>query len=399
MRIDQVQARSPAHSRAHGRLVVHGVVIAIALVSAVLFAPRPGSSAAPLSFTSPPPLLSGLAFAAPSVSAGTIEPGANLQTQESVAMMVRRPAMETVRVAGAISPVSSFSVGVALAAAASGEADAGVKPLAEIIDPSRPYVIYVAQPGDSASSIATQFDISLGVLLDNNPTVEDRDLIRRGQELIVPRQEGILYKIGYGDSLSDVVDQFDNITLEKIISYRPNGLQLDSALRQGEYLLLVGATEKPPPPPPPAPEPIQRPAGGGPPPPSADGRFSHPLSNWLTVSDPFGTGRGGGRIHTGIDLDLFGYSGSPIYSSCNGTVIRTEYLTYSYGYHVVVDCGDGWTTLSAHMSQINVNPGETVTHNSVLGTSGLTGYTTGEHLHFEIRHNGAPVNPALYLGF
>ena len=364
MRIDRELARSLAHSRPHGRIVVHTVVIFIAIASAVFFAPRPGSTESPLSISVPAPLLSGVASSSPVLGAGTITSGASLQTQDSVAMMVRRPALETVRVAGAISPVSSFSVGVALAAAASGEADAGVKPLAEIVDPTRPFLLYVAQPGDSASSIATQFDISLGVLLDNNPTVEDRDLIRRGQELIVPRQEGILYKIGFGDTLDDIVDQFDDITTQQIMSYRPNGLLLDSALRQGEYLLLVGASRKPPPPPPPVFVPVQPPAGSGPPVPSGDGRFSHPLSIWHAVSDPFGTFRGSGRIHEGIDLDLFGYWASPIYASCNGTVARTEYLTYSYGYHVVVNCGEGWTTLYAHMREIHVNPGDSVSHNT-----------------------------------
>ncbi len=321
-------------------------------------------------------------------------------TQDSVAMLVRRPAIQTVRVTGAISPSSSFSVGVALAAAASGESEAGVMPLAEVVDPTRPFVLYAAQAGDSASSIADRFEISLGTLLDNNPTVEDRDLIQRGQELIVPRQEGILYKIAFGDTLVDIVDQFDNITVDQIASYRPNGLQIDSALRQGEYLLLVGATRKPPPPPPPPP--TGRPGGGTtgtPAPPAGDGRFSFPLSNWLTVSDPFGTDRGGGRIHEGIDLDLYGFWSSPIFAACDGTVIRTEWLTYSYGYHVVVDCGDGWTTLYAHMSEIDVSTGQQVYQGTVLGISGVTGFTTGEHLHFEIRHNGAPVNPADYLGF
>ena len=80
-------------------------------------------------------------------------------------------------------------------------------------------------------------------------------------------------------------------------------------------------------------------------------------------------------------------------------VSRTEYLTYSYGYHVIVDCGDGWSTLYAHMSEIRVNPGQKVSAGAVLGISGVTGFTTGEHLHFEIRKNNVPVDPAAYLPF
>jgi murein DD-endopeptidase MepM/ murein hydrolase activator NlpD len=89
----------------------------------------------------------------------------------------------------------------------------------------------------------------------------------------------------------------------------------------------------------------------------------------------------------------------PLFSVCDGVVSKTEYLTYSYGYHVVIDCGDGWTTLYAHMSQISVSPGQRVSAGATIGTTGLTGFTTGHHLHFEIRINGRYVNPALYLNF
>jgi murein DD-endopeptidase MepM/ murein hydrolase activator NlpD len=123
------------------------------------------------------------------------------------------------------------------------------------------------------------------------------------------------------------------------------------------------------------------------------------LSTWRSVSDAFGTPRGGGTYHTGIDLDLYGYSFMPLFSVCDGVVSKTEYLTYSYGYHVVIDCGDGWTTLYAHMSQISVSPGQRVSAGATIGTTGLTGFTTGHHLHFEIRINGRYVNPALYLNF
>ncbi|MDZ7729117.1 MAG: M23 family metallopeptidase [Dehalococcoidia bacterium] len=117
------------------------------------------------------------------------------------------------------------------------------------------------------------------------------------------------------------------------------------------------------------------------------------------MSDEFGVYRGPNNIHAGIDLDLFGMPNSPIYSACAGVVTRVEYLTYSYGYHVVVNCGGGFTTLYAHFSQIDVTVGQQVGQGSLLGYSGLTGYTTGEHLHFEIRHNGAPVNPRNYINF
>src|SRR5690606_11199061 len=107
--------------------------------------------------------------------------------------------------------------------------------------------------------------------------------------------------------------------------------------------------------------------------------------------------RGGGSYHTGIDLDMYGFAYSPVFSVCDGVVIKTEYLTYSYGYHVIVDCGDGCRTLYAHLSAISVNPGQRVTAGPTLSLSGNPGRCTGHHLRCEIRPNGGCPNPAHYL--
>ncbi len=370
-------------------------------VLAVTFAARyPGPSAASQLDVVPSFALSGVAGSGQAGNSAFLRPGSSLQTRDSVSLLLATSDVASVRSTGAVSPVASFSAGVSAATAASGEVGAGVKPLAEIVDPTKPFVLYETQAGDSVSVVASKFGISIGTLLDNNPTVGDRNLIQRGQELVVPRRDGILYKVGTGDTVASIVKQFDNITSDTVVDYRPNGLQAGASLKAGDYLLLPGATRKPPPPPPPAPAPVSRPtSGSGTAPPPSGGRFSFPLAAWQMVSDPFGGDRGGGRIHEGIDLSLYGYHHSNIFSACNGVVTRTEYLTYSYGYHVIVDCGDGFTTLYAHMSSILVTPGQRVSQGTVLGISGVTGFTTGEHLHFEIRINGAPVNPAYYLGF
>lgn len=397
------RARSHAHGKRHGRLTVH-VLVTMLAVLAVSFAARyPNSSSASSSITVPGFALSGVTGTTQSRALAYFRPGASNHTQESVAILTARADTSSVRAAGGVSPTSAFSSGVAAAAAVSGEQGAGLKPLADIVDPRIPFVSYETQAGDSVSLVASKYGISLGTLLDNNPTVGDRDLIQKGQILVVPRKDGILYKVGYGETVDSIVKQFDNITTDTVIDYKPNAIENPKQLEQGKYLLLVGATKKPPPPPPPV-KPTA-PSGGsssgsGSPRPTAGGRFAaFPLAGWHGVSDEFGTSRGGGRIHEGIDLDLYGRHHSSVFSVCNGTVIKTEYLTYSYGYHVVVDCGDGWTTLYAHFDSIAVSPGQRVSAGATLGVSGLTGYTTGEHLHFEIRLNGAPVNPADYIAF
>ncbi len=128
-------------------------------------------------------------------------------------------------------------------------------------------------------------------------------------------------------------------------------------------------------------------------------RFELPLEDWSYVTDRFGAPRGGGFVHGGIDLAVNGtLSGSPIYASCDGTVSVSEYSRI-YGYYIVVDCGGGWATLYAHMSQIYADRGQQVTQITALGRTGNTGFSTGEHLHFEIIHQGVRVNPEHYLDF
>jgi murein DD-endopeptidase MepM/ murein hydrolase activator NlpD len=304
-----------------------------------------------------------------------------------------------------VAPTSSVSAGVAAATASSGVQGAGVTSLADIVDPRRPFVMYETQPGDSVSSVAEKYGISIGTLLDNNPTVGDRDLIQKGQVLIVPLRDGILHKVASGETLAEIVDQYDNITLTDAINFRANAIADPDNLEPGSFVLLPDATRKPPPPPPPPPPtsssggstPAEPYAGQGPA--ASGGKFSSPLLAYSAISDPFGVDRGYNRIHEGIDLDLYGFPHSPVFSACEGTVVRTEWLTYSYGYYVVVDCGEGFTTLYAHFSQIDVVEGQPVAQGAPLGYSGSTGFSTGEHLHFEIRFEGAPLNPTQYIGF
>ena len=102
---------------------------------------------------------------------------------------------------------------------------------------------------------------------------------------------------------------------------------------------------------------------------------------------------GGTRLHAGVD---FG-GGGPIRASRAGTV-RTASYDGGLGYHVVIDHGDGYSSVYAHMTPgLTVAPGQQVSQGQQLGTMGTTGTSTGVHLHFEIHRNGTPVNPMSYL--
>ncbi len=400
MGTEGTRARSHAHGKRHGRITVHVLVIALAVLAVTFAARYPTSSGASVRTAPPAFAFSGLSGDSVTQQATYFRPGSSNSTRESVLAIAVRSDAASVRASSGVSPTSSFSAGVSAAAAASGEQGAGVKPLADIVDPREPYVVYVTQPGDSVSLIAQRFGVKLETVLDNNPTIDEAGLIQLGQEIIVPRRDGIMHKVAYGETIESIVGQYDNITASTVVDYKPNNVGDPESLEAGRSLLLGGATRKPPPPPP-EPEPTNSGGGGGSTTqfPGGSGRFTYPLAGWGGVSDPFGGNRGAGRIHEGIDLDLYGRAPVNIFAACDGVVSRVEYLTYSYGYYVTVDCGEGWSTLYAHMSRIDVSPGQRVSSGTILGLSGVTGYTTGHHLHFEIRYFGAPVNPADYLGF
>jgi murein DD-endopeptidase MepM/ murein hydrolase activator NlpD len=122
---------------------------------------------------------------------------------------------------------------------------------------------------------------------------------------------------------------------------------------------------------------------------SAEG-YIWPLNG--AVTSPYGYRWG--RQHTGIDID--GYTGQPIVASKDGVVVLAEYYS-GYGNAVVIDHGGGYATLYAHMSRFATHNGASVEQGDIIGYVGCTGSCTGDHLHFEVRINGNPVDPMPYL--
>jgi len=101
--------------------------------------------------------------------------------------------------------------------------------------------------------------------------------------------------------------------------------------------------------------------------------------------------RGFGWFHSGVDL--VGPSGTPVNSIMEGEVVEINYDRFGYGQHIIVVHEQGYSSLYAHLSKINVSPGDKITLASELGKSGSTGLSTGPHLHLETLYNGITINP------
>ena len=128
-------------------------------------------------------------------------------------------------------------------------------------------------------------------------------------------------------------------------------------------------------------------------PPAASGEGWLQPCSYVYISSPYGP-RGSG-FHNGVDFAA--NLGTPIYASRSGTVTKARSMTTSYGNHVVINHGDGYSSLYAHMDYFVVSQGQYVNQGQVIGYVGSTGNSTGPHLHFTIMYNGSSVNPMQFL--
>ncbi len=100
------------------------------------------------------------------------------------------------------------------------------------------------------------------------------------------------------------------------------------------------------------------------------------------------------EFHAGMDFSA--ETGTPIYTTGDGVVLRADNLAQGYGNHVVINHGFGYQTLYGHMSRIAAKPGQKVKRGQLIGYVGSTGLSTAPHIHYEVIRNGEKVNPINY---
>ena len=122
--------------------------------------------------------------------------------------------------------------------------------------------------------------------------------------------------------------------------------------------------------------------------------FSWPANG--TITSPFG--QDGARWHPGLDIGIL--RSLDVTAAAPGLVTRVgEQPGYEgYGQLVEVNVGDGYSLLYAHLARASVKVGDYVTAGERIATAGCTGWCTGTHLHFELRHRGVPLSPLPFLG-
>ena len=128
--------------------------------------------------------------------------------------------------------------------------------------------------------------------------------------------------------------------------------------------------------------------------------FIYPIKGYTYISSYYGWRFNNTDYHTGVDFPA--PANTPIRASASGTVIYVRTgagygRNWGYGNYLIVDHGGGFSTLYAHCPSIPVSVGDTVTKGQTIAYVGTTGWSTGYHLHFEIRRNGAHTNPLNYL--
>lgn len=136
--------------------------------------------------------------------------------------------------------------------------------------------------------------------------------------------------------------------------------------------------------------------------PYVGGDMAWPLPGYTTISSYFGTRFGGSDYHTGTDITGSGCYGAAVVAANDGVVVVTRPGSTGYGNYIMIDhgvndSGQSVTTLYAHLSAINVSVGQTVSRGETIGKCGSTGWSTGPHLHFEVRLDGQSVNSLPYI--
>jgi murein DD-endopeptidase MepM/ murein hydrolase activator NlpD len=245
--------------------------------------------------------------------------------------------------------------------------------------------LYTVQGGDTVLGIAEKFGLKPETVQWANPGLEmNADLIRPGDSLSILPVDGALHTITSGDTLGSIASEYE-VTVEDIINYPGNNLADANAPLSIANKLVIPNGVKPFV----NQQAVTYTSGAAP----ANARIGGGNFIWPTagsINQRYWAG------HAAVDLGA--WTGAPVKAADGGYVaLATGGWNGGYGNHVIIDHGNGFVTLYAHLNSIFVKPGESVVAGQQIGSVGNSGNSTGPHLHFEIRYQGVPRDPLAYL--
>lgn len=249
-------------------------------------------------------------------------------------------------------------------------------------------VDYTVQSGETLSQIAQKFNLKVDTILWANGLDSEKSKIKEGQVLKIPPVDGVVHKVKKGETVYSVAKKYQT-SAQGLVDYPFNTFVDDESfsLAIGQVLMVpdgIMPSELPTSPTQYIAKQLTPDAGAV----SATGGFVWPSSGQIT--------QGYKWYHKAVDIA--NGIGTPILAADSGTVTVAGWPDNTgYGNRVLIDHGNGYVTLYAHMSRIDVVAGQTVKRGDQVGAMGSTGRSTGPHLHFEIRAAGALQNPLNFL--
>ena len=254
-------------------------------------------------------------------------------------------------------------------------ADFGFDPLAPA------FYNYTVEFGDSLTSISREFGVCPDHILWNNEGRTEYTPLYVGDQLLLPGIPGIVHTVEPGDSIASLAARY-SVSEAAIVAFPGNHLKPGDVLKPGSRVLMPAGV-------PPGALLQDEDEYANTHYPSYAGfvwPYSGPVTTYYGEQRP-------GYTHNAIDIGGLGTYGQPVVAAASGAVVLAQYGDVDYGNNVVVDHGDGWRSLYAHLEDIHVSEGQTVDISQPLGTIGCTGASTGTHLHFELWRDGATIDP------
>ncbi len=255
------------------------------------------------------------------------------------------------------------------------------KPRSEIIE-------YEVKSGETLSSIAEKYGIDVDTIKWEN-NITDFDSLKPGDKIAILPVSGVAHTVSSGDTLESVAKKY-SAEPQAILDFPFNDIPDDFALQIGQVLIVPDGV------PPEVKAParqriVPRYIAEGPTSPA----FSAPGGgNFIWPSSTSGISQYFAWYHPGIDLPN---RNAPAVAASDGGVVVIAGWPDNYGNRIMIDHGNGYTTLYAHLSNIYISSGQSVSRGQAIGQMGSTGRSTGIHLHFEIRYNGIAINPLSIL--